>query len=126
MSVNRSVPGSSRQVFAVTVRDMFARLWVSESLGQAEIYHVHVVLLFANTYQEVVWLDITMKKVPRVDEFDPLKHLVCQHQHSFQSEFALAVIQQILQGWTKKIDHHDVVVALDSEPMYVWHTHSAL
>jgi hypothetical protein len=36
---------------------------VTEALGQTEIDDVHVVLLLADTNQEVVWLDISVQEV---------------------------------------------------------------
>ena len=62
----------------------------------------------------------------RVNELDSLKHLICQHKDSLQGEFSLAVIQKILKTGTKKVDNHDVVVTLNTEPVNVWYTHSAL
>jgi hypothetical protein len=72
MSVNRGIPGGSSKVLAVTVGNVLACLGVSEALCQTEIDYVDVVLFFADTNQEVVGLDISVKEVARVDELDSL------------------------------------------------------
>ena len=42
---------------------MLASLWVAESLCEAKIYYVDVVLLLADADQEIVWLDVTVQEV---------------------------------------------------------------
>jgi hypothetical protein len=42
---------------------MLSGLRVSETLSQAEINHINIMLLLANSNQEVVWLDISMQEV---------------------------------------------------------------
>ena len=63
MSIYRGIPSRSSEVLPVSVRDVLAGLGISEPLGQAEIDNVHVVLLLADTNQEVVWLDISVQEV---------------------------------------------------------------
>ena len=72
---------------------MLASLRVAEPLGQTEINNVYVVLLLADSNQEVVWLNITMEEVPRMDKLNSLEHLIGQHKHCFKGEFALAVVE---------------------------------
>ena len=111
MGVNRCISGGACQVFAVSVWNVLASLRVTESLGQTEVDYVHVVLLFADADQEVVWLDVSMQKVSRVHEFNSLElqtkfktemfyHLVSQHQHSLEGELAFAVVEQVFQAGT--------------------------
>jgi len=76
---------------------VLACLGVSEALCETEIDDVYVVLFFADTNQEVVGLDISVKEVTRVHKLDSLKHLVCEHEDSFERELALAVIEEILK-----------------------------
>ena len=52
---------------------MLPGLWVSEALSQTKVNHVDVVLLLANTNQEVVWLDIPVKEMARVNKLYSLK-----------------------------------------------------
>ena len=72
---------------------MLASLGVAEPLRQTEINNVYVVLLLADSNQEVVWLNITMEEVPRMDKLNSLEHLIGQHKHCFKGEFALAVVE---------------------------------
>jgi hypothetical protein len=64
MGVDGSISRSACQVFSVSVRNMLTSLWISEPLSQAEINNVNVVLLFANSDKEIVWLNISMQEVP--------------------------------------------------------------
>ena len=54
-------------------------------------------LLLANSYQEIVWLYISVQKVPRMNKLNSLKHLVRKHEYSFESELALAIVEQVLE-----------------------------
>jgi len=42
---------------------VFSSLWVSESLSQAEIDDINVMLLLADSNKEVIGLDIPMEEV---------------------------------------------------------------
>jgi len=64
MGVNGGIPGRSGQILAITVRNVLASLGVTESFSEAEIDNVDVVLLFTDSNQEVIGLDISMKEVP--------------------------------------------------------------
>ena len=55
---------------------MLSGLRVAETLGKTKIDHIDVVLLFADTDKEVVWLDVSMKEMSRVDELDSLQLLI--------------------------------------------------
>ena len=88
---------------------MLAGLGVSESFGETEIDDVYVVLLFTDTNQEVIWLDIPVKEVARVHEFDPLQlitdhhevkisyHLIRKHEDCLERELALTVVEEIFE-----------------------------
>ena len=102
---------------------MLASLGVAEPLCQTEINNVYVVLLLADADEEVVRLDITMEEVPRMDKLDSLEHLIGQHKHCFKGEFAFAVVEKVLKTWSEQVDDHDIVVALNTEPVYVRNTH---
>jgi len=73
MSVDTGVSGSTSQILAVAVWDMLPRFRVSESLGEAEVNNIHIMLLLANTNQKVVWLDVSMQEVATVDELNSLQ-----------------------------------------------------
>jgi hypothetical protein len=76
---------------------VLACLGVSEALSEAEIDNINVVLFFADTNQEVIGLDITVKEVARVHKLDSLEHLVSEHEDCLERELALAVIKEILK-----------------------------
>ena len=63
VSVDRSVSSGTSEVFTVTVGDVLTGLRVPEAFGKAEIDYVHIMLFFADTDEEVVWLDVSVKKV---------------------------------------------------------------
>jgi hypothetical protein len=63
---------------------MLSTLWISKPFSESEVNNVYVMLLFADSYQEIVRLDVPMKKVSRMNEFYSLEHLVSKHEHSFQ------------------------------------------
>jgi len=63
MCVHRGIAGCSGQVLSISVRDVLTGLRVAETLGQAEINDVDIVLFFANADQEIVRLDVTVEKV---------------------------------------------------------------
>ena len=46
------------------------RLWVAVLLCQTEVNHIDLVASLANSHQKVVWLDIAMNEVTRVNVFD--------------------------------------------------------
>ena len=52
-------------------------------------------------------------------------HLVSEHQHSLETELALAVVKEVLETRAEQVDNHDVVVALHSKPVDVGDTHYA-
>ena len=73
MCVYGGVSRRAGQVLTITVGDVLARLRVTESLGQAEVNHVHVVLFLANANEEVVWFDVAVQEMTRVDELYALQ-----------------------------------------------------
>ena len=73
MSVYTGVTGGTSKVLAISIGNMLARLGVTESFCKTEIDYIYIVLFLANTNQEVVWLDVSMKEVSAVDKLDSLK-----------------------------------------------------
>ena len=49
-------------------------------------------------------------------------HLVGEHEDGFETKLALAVVEEILKTRPEQVDNHDVVVALDAEPVHIWDT----
>ena len=56
-------------------------------------------------------------------ELESLEHLVCQHENGLEAELPLAVVEQVLQGWTQQVDDHDIIVSLHPEPVHVRNAH---
>ena len=63
MCVYGGIAGGACQILTIAVGDVLTGLWVAESLRQPKINYVDVVLLLANTDQEIVWLDVAMQEV---------------------------------------------------------------
>jgi len=51
---------------------MLTSFWVSEPLGKAKVDHIYIVLLFTDTNQKVVWFDISMQEMTRMDKLNSL------------------------------------------------------
>ena len=92
MCVYGSVTCSTGQILSIPVWNMLSGLWIPKPLCKTEVNHVHVMLLLADTYQEIVRLYVPVKEMTRVYELNSLQHLVCKHQHRLEGELALAVI----------------------------------
>ena len=73
MRIHGGVARRTRQILAVSIRDVLSRLRVPEPLSQPEIDHIDIVLLLPNTYQEVIWLDVSVQEVPRVHKLNSLQ-----------------------------------------------------
>lgn len=105
---------------------MLPCLWISEPLSESKVNYVNIVLLLTDTNQKIVRFNIPVQEMAGVYELDSLQHLVSEHQNGLEGEFALAVVQKILEGGPKEVDDHHIVVAFDSEPMYVRDTDATL
>lgn len=73
MSVHTRVTGGTCKVLTISIRNVLARLGVSESFCKTEVDYINIVLFFAYANQEVIWLDVSVKEVPTVDKLDSLK-----------------------------------------------------
>ena len=73
MRVYRGIPGRAGQVLSVAIWDMLAGFGISEALGESEVNHVYVVLLFANSDKEVVRFDVSVQEMSRMDKLNSLK-----------------------------------------------------
>ena len=69
---------------------MLIRMLVFKPLGEAKVNQMHIVASWANTNQEIVWLDITMNEATLVDKLNSLDQLISKEQHSFKRKLLTA------------------------------------
>ena len=122
MSVHRSIAGCSSEIFTIPVGYVFSSFGVTEPFGKPEINNIDKMLLLSDANQEVVWLNVTMQKMSRVNKLQSLKHLIRQHENCLELKLPLAVVEQILKRGSQKINNHHIIVTLDSEPVHIWDT----
>lgn len=63
MRMNRGKTGSSCQLQFGHIRDVFLGFFIDEPLGNTQVHHVNNVRLVIYSNQEVVWLNVPVKKV---------------------------------------------------------------
>ena len=83
MGVDGGVPGSSGEVFAFSVRDVFS-VSLDVSFGESEIEKEDFVASFVESDTEIVGFDIAVDELSVVDVLDSLDHLVDEHEDSFE------------------------------------------
>jgi hypothetical protein len=120
MGINRSITSSSSQVLVLPIWDMEMGLWVTVFLGQTEINNIDLITTLANAHEEVVWLNITVDEGLGVNILDTGDELIGKEQNSFQGEFSVAEVEQILQTRSEQIQDHCIVVTLGPEPADKW------
>lgn len=79
MSIDRGVPGGSRQVFAFSVRNVLS-VSLDVSFGEPEIENEDFVAGFVQSNAEIVGLNVSVDEVPVVDVLNSLDHLVDEHE----------------------------------------------
>lgn len=52
---------------------MLSGLWVTEALGKTKVDHVDIMLLLADSDQEVVWFDVSVQEMAGVDKLNALE-----------------------------------------------------
>jgi hypothetical protein len=85
---------------------------------------VHLIGLLAQANEEVVGLNVTVNEILGVHILYSIDHLVRKHQDCLQTKFAVAKAEQVLEGWAKQVDDHDIVVAFNPIPVDVRNTHT--
>jgi hypothetical protein len=143
MGVDRGVTSSTSEILVLSVWDMEVGLRVTEFLCQAKINDVDLVAPLSDAHQKVVGFDVTMDEVARVDIFDAGNlwgrlvmeletrkgaaryQLVSQEQDSLETEFAVAKVEEVLEGGPEQIKDHGIVVAFGTVPANKRHTDTA-
>jgi hypothetical protein len=116
VSVDGGVASGTSQVLVLSVRDVEVGLRVPVLLGETEVDNVDLVTPLTDTHEEVVGLDVTVNEALGVDVLDAADELVGQQEDGLEGEFAVAEVEEILEGGAKKIENHGVVVTLGAEP----------
>lgn len=116
MCVDGGVARGTGEVLVLSVRDVDVCLVVAVLLGETKIDDVDDVGLLAETHQKIVGLDVAVQKGSRVDVFDPLNHLVGEHEDGFEGEAAVTKVEEVLERGAEQIDGHDVVFAFAAVP----------
>ena len=70
MRIDRRVSSGTSQVLVLAVGDVEMRFGIAVLLGETEIDDVDLVTTLANSHEKVVWLDVAMDEVARVDVLD--------------------------------------------------------
>jgi len=55
--------------------------------------------------------------------------LIRKKKHGFHSEVTIAHLEEVFEGWSEQVDHHNVVITVPSGPHNPWHakaTHEGL
>jgi hypothetical protein len=116
VGVDRSITSGTRQVLVLTVWDVEVCLGVPVLLGQTKVNDIDLVASLANTHQEVVRLNITVDEALGVNVLNATDKLVGEQEDGLEREFAVAEIEEVLEGRSEQVEHHGVVVTLGSEP----------
>lgn len=122
MGVDTHVTSSARKRLAFAVGNVLLRLGVTVLLGHTEIDHVDDIRSLGvwPADEEVIGLDITVDQVLLVDGLDAGQHLLGDHDNRLEGESPVAVVEKILERWTEKIDHQDVVQTFLAKVVHIW------
>ena len=116
MGVDGGVTSGTSQVLVLSVRDVEVGLGVPVLLGETEVNHVDLVAPLADAHEEVVGLDVTVDEALGVDVLDAADELVGEQEDGLEGEFAVAEVEEILEGGAEEVEDHGVVVTLGAEP----------
>ena len=95
-------------------------------LAVPEVDGKYLVLLLAETDDEVAGVDVVEDESLGVDPLDAVEDLVCDEEDCFEGEGALAVLEELLEGGAEDVGHEGSVVVLDAVPVEVGEAHSPL
>ena len=73
MCIDGGIARRASKVLSIAVGNVLSGLGVTVPLSQTEIDYVYVVLFLPETNEEVVWLYIAVKKMPRMHILDALQ-----------------------------------------------------
>jgi len=125
VGVDGSITGGARKVLVLTVWDVEVCLGVPVLLGQTEVDDVDLVTSLSNAHEEVVGLDIAVNEALGVDVLDAGDELIGKEEDGLEGELPVAEVEEILEGGTKQVEDHGIVVTLGAEPSHEWDAHTA-
>ena len=117
MVIDGGVTGSAGEALVVAEGNMFVRAGQPVPFGEAEIDDVHHFGLGVLADDEVVGLDVSVDEAALVEVLEAREHLQRDAEHREQREFAVAVIEEVLETGAEQLHDHHVVVARRAEPV---------
>lgn len=82
VGINRSITSRTSQVLVLLVRDVEVSLRVTVFLSQPKVNNIDLTATLADTYGEVVWLDIAVDEGFRVNVLDAGDELISEEKNS--------------------------------------------
>ena len=135
MSIDGGVAGGAGQVLVLPVGDVEVGLRVPVLLGKTKVDDIDLVTALANSHQEIVRFNVAVDEVAGVDVLDTRDlwgnnqdqepgvmggfityQLISKQQNRLEREFAVAEVEEVLEGRTKEVDDHCIVVTFGTEP----------
>lgn len=108
MRVDGGVPGSTRQVLAISEWDVLS-IRTLVTLGQTKINNIDSILVvFVTSNQKVVRLDVPMNDSLLMYDLNSLDHLNTNMEHCLQIELSSAFCEMIFETLTEHIHNHDM------------------
>ena len=92
MGVDRSITGSSSEVLALSVGNVFS-ISLDVTLGESKVDQEDLVTGLVESGTEVIGLDVTVEEVPVVHVLDTGDHLVYEHEHSLETELTEGIFE---------------------------------
>lgn len=89
---------------------MFA-VSLNVSFCQAKVKHVEFFWSSISSHAEIIWFDITMKKISGVKVLNPLYHLIKEHENSFDGEFPWGLMEEGLKRWAHEIHDKNIKIS---------------
>jgi len=91
---------------------IFVALILEELGSTAEIRDVNLILISSSSNIKILWLNIIMNYMMRMQKLNPCQHLIKHHQLSFQSEFIVTLGKDFHQRQPQLFSDHNVIVVL--------------
>ena len=92
----RSVPASASHVLSFSVRDVVTLL-IHVQLGKAKVDHKDFALVFSQTHDEILRLDVSMDHALLMNLPDVAYQLQSNHKDSIETHLLSTCLQQIFE-----------------------------